>query len=335
LRFGAHGLPLMGSGDWNDGMSRVGIDGKGESVWLAFFLYTVLGEFAGLARPGRCRLRGAVRSRGRAAARQHRGAWLGWRGGRRRVVSPRLFRRWHAAGLGQAECRIDLVAQSWAVLSGAADRRRGQLAMQAADTHLVRRADGLIQLLDPPWTPPARPPAISAAICPACARTGAIHPRSGVGGDGLCRSGRPERAWELFALINPVNHGRSAEGIARYMLEPYVVAADVYARAPHVGRGGWSWHTGAAGWMYRLIVESLLGLHREGATLRVTPRLPAAWPGCTIHYRFGETAYRIDVVRALEGEPPRLSLDGMEQADGVIALVDDGEAHRVEVRLSK
>jgi cellobiose phosphorylase len=156
-----------------------------------------------------------------------------------------------------------------------------------------------------------------------------------VGGDGLCRSGRPERAWELFALINPVNHGRSAEGIARYMLEPYVVAADVYARAPHVGRGGWSWHTGAAGWMYRLIVESLLGLHREGATLRVTPRLPAAWPGCTIHYRFGETAYRIDVVRALEGEPPRLSLDGMEQADGVIALVDDGEAHRVEVRLSK
>lgn len=144
----------------------------------------------------------------------------------------------------------------------------------------------------------------------------------------------PERAWELFALINPVNHGRSAEGIARYMLEPYGGGGCLCPRAPR-RPGRLELAHPAAGWMYRLIVESLLGLHREGATLRVTPRSPAAWPGCTIHYRFGETAYRIDVVRALEGEPPRLSLDGMEQADGVIALVDDGEAHRVEVRLSK
>ncbi|MEN9427546.1 MAG: hypothetical protein RLZZ220_1895 [Pseudomonadota bacterium] len=338
LRFGAHGLPLMGSGDWNDGMSRVGIDGKGESVWLAFFLYTVLGEFAGLARArgdaafaALCeaeggRLRGNIEAHG----------WDGGEGGGEWYRRAYFDDGTPLGSRGNAECRIDLVAQSWAVLSGAADRRRARLAMQAADTHLVRRADGLIQLLDPPLDTASPAPGYIRGYLPGVRENGGQYTHAAVwAAMAFADLDDPERAWELFALINPVNHGRSAEGIARYMLEPYVVAADVYARAPHVGRGGWSWHTGAAGWMYRLIVESLLGLHREGATLRVTPRLPAAWPGCTIHYRFGETAYRIDVVRALEGEPPRLSLDGMEQADGVIALVDDGEAHRVEVRLAK
>jgi len=338
LRFGAHGLPLMGSGDWNDGMNRVGIDGKGESVWLAFFLYTVLGEFGELARArgdaafaALCeaegeRLRGNIEAHGWDGV-EEGGEWY-----RRAYFDDGT----PLGSRGNSECRIDLVAQSWAVLSGAADRRRARLAMQAADACLVRPADGLIQLLDPPFDTASPAPGYIRGYLPGVRENGGQYTHAAVwAAMAFADLDDPEWAWALLALINPVNHGRSAAGIARYMLEPYVVAADVYARAPHVGRGGWSWHTGAAGWMYRLIVESLLGLHREGAMLRVTPRLPAAWPGCTLHYRFGETAYRIDVVRALEGETPRLSLDGMEQADGVIVLVDDHQTHRVGVKLAK
>ena len=145
--------------------------------------------------------------------------------------------------------------------------------------------------------------------------------------------GDAERAWALLTLINPQNHARTADEVARYKVEPYVMAGDVYACHPHVGRGGWTWHTGAAGWMYRLIVESLLGLQREGTVLRIRPRLPAAWPGCTIRYRFGETMFHIVVSRAAGGQMPGLSMDGLGRSDGVIPLEDDRQPHQVAVWL--
>ena len=208
------------------------------------------------------------------------------------------------------------------------------MALQAVDTHLVRRADGLIQLLDPPFDTSSLVPGYIRGYLPGVRENGGQYTHAAVwAAMAFAELGAPARAWELLSMINPVNHARSAEDAARYKLEPYVVAADVYARQPHVGRGGWSWYTGSAGWMYRLTVESLLGLHREGAVLRLTPRLPADWSGCSIQYRYGETQFHIEVSRAAAGEVASLSLDGMARSDGLIPLADDGHTHRVALRL--
>ena len=338
LSFGVHGLPLMGSGDWNDGMNRVGIEGKGESVWLGFFLYAVLDQFAGLAAArgdavfaALCRDEG-VRLRGKLETH-------GWDGDEGSEQGAWYRRAYFDDGtpLGSSEnpeCRIDSVPQSWAVLSGAARAKRARMAMQAVDTHLVRRADGLIQLLDPPFDTSSLVPGYIRGYLPGVRENGGQYTHAAVwAAMAFAELGAPARAWELLSMINPVNHARSAEDAARYKLEPYVVAADVYARQPHVGRGGWSWHTGAAGWMYRLTVESLLGLHREGAVLRLAPRLPPDWSGCSIQYRYGETQFHIEVSRAAAGEVASLSLDGMARSDGLIPLADDGHTHRVALRL--
>ena len=338
LQFGVRGLPLMGSGDWNDGMNRVGIDGKGESVWLGFFLYTVLDRFAGLAEArgdavfaARCRDEG-----GRLRANLEAHGWDGEAGSGQGAWYRRAYFD-DGTPLGSSEspeCRIDSISQSWAVLSGAADAKRARMAMEAVNTHLVRRTDGLIQLLDPPFDTSSLAPGYIRGYVPGVRENGGQYTHAAVWtAMAFAELGEPARAWELLAMINPVNHARSAEDAERYKLEPYVVAADVYAARPHVGRGGWSWHTGAAGWMYRLTVESLLGLHREGAVLRLTPSLSAAWPGCAIHYRYGETMFHIVVSRAVAGEVPGLSVDGIERGDGTIPLVDDGIGHQVALRL--
>jgi len=338
LNFGVHGLPLMGSGDWNDGMNRVGIEGQGESVWLGFFLYAVLDQFAGLAEArgdavfaALCRDEG-----GRLRGKLETHGWDGEEGSEQGAWYRRAYFD-DGTPLGSSEspeCRIDSVAQSWAVLSGAADAKRARMAMQAVDTHLVRQSDGLIQLLDPPFDTSNLAPGYIRGYVPGVRENGGQYTHAAVWATmAFAELGEPARAWELLAMINPVNHACSAEDAARYKLEPYVVAADVYARRPHVGRGGWSWHTGAAGWMYRLTVESLLGLHREGAVLRLTPRLPAAWSGCSIQYRYGETTYHIEVSRAAAGEVASLSLDGTARNEGLIPLADDGQTHRVALRL--
>jgi cyclic beta-1,2-glucan synthetase len=347
LRFGARGLPLMGSGDWNDGMNRVGIEGRGESVWLGFFLYAVLARFGPLAEArgdapfaAQCREEGV---RLRAALELH-----GWDGGSGEGGGEggEWYRRAYfddGTPLGAAssrECRIDSVSQSWAVLSGAADPARARRAMDAVERHLLRPADGLIQLLDPPFDSADPTPGYIRGYLPGVRENGGQYTHAAVwAAMAYAELGEAERAWALLALINPINHARSAAEVALYKLEPYVVAADVYAVAPHVGRGGWSWHTGAAGWMYRLIVESLLGLRREGAWLHLSPRLPAAWPGCTLRYRHGDTQYTLVVSRTATdpGHPaglPQLVVDGQPRQDGAIPLVDDGLAHRVEVRLN-
>ena len=333
LSFGGHGLPLIGSGDWNDGMNLVGAEGKGESVWLGFFLYDVLMRFAGLAR-ARGDVSFADRCEREATNLQRNIELNGWDGG--------WYRRAYfddGTPLGSAEnteCRIDSVAQSWSVLSGAGDHERSRLAMEAVDRRLVRRDHGLIQLLDPPFDKSTLNPGYIKGYAPGVRENGGQYTHGAIwAAMAFACLGDARRAWELLSMINPVNHAGSPQAVATYKVEPYVVAADVYAVSPHAGRGGWSWYTGSAGWLYRLILESLLGITLEGDKLRLSPCLPADWKGFTVHYRYRETVYHIVILHtpAVDGRTG-VTVDGVEQADPSIALLDDRREHSVEVRIS-
>jgi cyclic beta-1,2-glucan synthetase len=332
LRFGVHGLPLIGSGDWNDGMDRVGLAGQGESIWLGFFLYEVLRAFSEVAR-----LRGDSAFMDVCAA---EGECLrenlerqGWDGS--------WYRRAYfddGTPLGSAsnsECRIDSISQSWAVISGAGAEDRARMAMGAVDELLVRREHGLIQLLDPPFDSSDVDPGYIKGYVPGVRENGGQYTHAAIwAAMAFAALGDRERAWELTTMINPANHAKSKEAIATYKVEPYVMAADVYAVVPHMGRGGWTWYTGSAGWMYRLLVESLLGLRLDVDKLHVTPCLPAHWGTLTIHYRYRETVYHIDVAqsRSPDGrEETRVTVDGVDQAEAVVPLVDDHAEHTVYV----
>lgn len=328
LRRGIHGLPLIGSGDWNDGMNRVGEQGLGESVWLGFFLHEVLRQFVPVALmqndaafAQHCTEQAAAL---RKSLEEH-----GWDGA--------WYRRAYfddGTPLGSAsnqECRIDSIAQSWSVLSGAASAERQRSAMDALERHLLRRDPGLVQLLDPPFDKSSLDPGYIKGYVPGVRENGGQYTHAAVWASmAFAHLGDSARAWELLRLINPVGHS-SAQAIARYKVEPYVVSADVYGMAPHAGRGGWSWYTGAAGWMYRLIIESLLGLQRSADSLRLQPLLPADWPGFSLDYRFGSTLYRIEVLQQA-GDKTSLSLDGVP-IDGIqCPLLDDGHEHHIVFR---
>jgi cyclic beta-1,2-glucan synthetase len=330
LRWGEHGLPLIGSGDWNDGMNLVGEQGKGESVWLGFFLHDVLTRFAEVARgrgdalfADRCQSE-AVQLRGRIE--QH-----GWDG--------EWYRRAYfddGAPLGSAsnvECQIDSIAQSWSVLSGAGAAERSHLAMEAVDRRLVRRGDALIQLLDPPFDTSGLDPGYIRGYVPGVRENGGQYTHGAIwAAMAFAALGDNRRAWELTAMLNPVRHASSPQAVATYKVEPYVVAADIYALSPHTGRGGWTWYTGSAGWMYRLILESLLGLRLEAGRLRFAPCLPADWTGFTVHYRYRETVYHVAVLQAVcDSGGMGVTLDGVEQDDKSVLLVDDHLEHSVAV----
>jgi cyclic beta-1,2-glucan synthetase len=333
LTFGEHGLPLMGCGDWNDGMNRVGNQGRGESVWLAFFLYDVLTQFAPLARAHRDP---AFAERCLAQARQlqqniERHAWDGqWY---RRAY----FDNGEALGSQtNPECQIDSLPQSWSVISGAGDPERARQAMESVDQRLVRRDAGLIQLFDPPFDKSALDPGYIKGYIPGVRENGGQYTHGAIWtAMAFALMGESERAWELFALLNPVHHGGSPQQIAKYKVEPYVIAADVYAVAPHVGRGGWTWYTGSAGWMYRLLIETLLGVNLAGDQLLLTPRLPKKWITCKIHYRYRQTVYHITMTRlaADAADVDQLFLDGKELDAKTIPLVDDRREHFVEFKL--
>ena len=331
LRFGEHGLPLMGSGDWNDGMNLVGMGGKGESVWLGFFLCEVLRQFAEVAGlHGDPEFAALCREQRETLRRNiEEAAWDGeW-----------YRRAWFDDGtpLGShtnEECQIDSISQSWAVLSGAGSAERTHIAMKSLDQRLVRREHGLVQLLDPPFDKSSLDPGYIRGYVPGVRENGGQYTHGAVwAAMAFAAQGDREKAWELFAMINPVNHALTAEGVETYKVEPYVVSADVYGRSPHVGRGGWSWYTGSAGWMYRLVTESLLGLRLEGESLTLAPCLPAAWPGFKIHYRHRETLYHISVIQLIAGSGTGLTLDGVELHEQAIPLADDRLEHRVEMRV--
>jgi len=328
LRFGPHGLPLMGAGDWNDGMNLVGIEGKGESVWLGFFLFTVLQRFAALAdriqQPDV-----ALLCREQADLLQKNLHASGWDGN--------WYRRGYfdnGAPLGSRlspACQIDAIAQSWAVLSGAGSAERCAQAMRSLDELLVDGDNGLIKLLTPPFDGHGPNPGYIQGYVPGVRENGGQYTHGAIWAVmAFAQMGNSERAWQLWSMINPVNHSLNAEAVARNKVEPYVMAADVYSVAPHNGRGGWSWYTGSAGWAYRLLTESLLGITREGDKLSIRPLLPAAWPEVMIAYQHGSSQYRISVRRS-DGESS-LSLDGTPQPYQPVELIDDGREHRVDIQ---
>lgn len=330
--YGVHDLPLMGCGDWNDGMNLVGQHGQGESVWLAFFLFENLQQFATLAR---ARGDAAFAARCDAEAAQlreniERHAWDG-----------QWYRRAYfdnGQPLGSAnnrECQIDSIAQSWSVLSGAGEPERVRQAMEAVDRRLVRRDSSLIQLFDPPFDKSDQDPGYIRGYVPGVRENGGQYTHAAIWTVmAFAKLGDTQRAWELFSMINPINHGTTASQVKTYMVEPYVVAADVYAVSPHTGRGGWTWYTGSASWMYRLIMESLVGLHLEVNQLRFTPCLPADWKSFQLHYRYRETHYHITILQPEPGPyVKRISIDGVDQPGNLLQLKDDRVDHQVEVEL--
>jgi cyclic beta-1,2-glucan synthetase len=332
-RLGPHGLPRMGTGDWNDGMNKVGAGGQGESVWLAWFLLAILRDFAPLAerrgdaeRAAWCRERAEAL---RAAVEAH--AWDGaW------------YRRAYfddGTPLGSAvndECKIDSIAQSWAVLSGAARPERARQAMDAVEEHLVREKDRLILLFTPPFDRGRLEPGYVKGYVPGIRENGGQYTHAATWVvQATALLGRGRRAVELFALLSPVHHAASPEQVARYKVEPYVVAADVYGEPPHVGRGGWTWYTGSAGWLYRVALEAILGFRLRGTQLSMQPCISPEWRRFAITYRFRSTTYEIVVENphGVEHGVERVVLDGQPAADQIVELVDDGGSHKVEVVL--
>ncbi|MFH0888585.1 MAG: glucoamylase family protein [Planctomycetota bacterium] len=332
LRLGQHGLPLIGSGDWNDSFNLVGAQGKGESVWLGFFLHMVLMQFSEIAQK-----RGdtvfAEYCTGEAARLSRNIEQNAWDG--------EWYRRAYfdnGQPLGSAtntECRIDSLPQSWSVLSGAGDPKRAQMAMEAVNKYLVHRDKSLIQLFDPPFDKSDSEPGYVKGYIPGTRENGGQYTHAAIWTImAFAALGNNQRAWELLSLINPINHGDTPEKIGLYKVEPYVIAADVYSVQPHIGRGGWTWYTGAAGWMYRLIVESILGLRLEVNKLRFNPCLPAEWTSFKMHYRHYETLYHITISQNGNGRNvTKVILDGIEQEDMMITLNDDRQNHLAEVEI--
>ncbi len=330
-RYGPRGLPRIGSGDWNDGFSRVGVEGRGESVWLGWFLADVLESFAPLAeeRGDEERAR-AFREAARQLARtieEH--AWDGeW-----------YRRAWFDDGtpLGSAEnseCRIDAIAQAWAVLSGVADPERARRAMESAASHLVRRRERLVLLLAPPFHRADPDPGYIRGYPPGIRENGGQYTHAAVWlGLAFAALGDGERAVEIFNLLNPVVRGTDQAELRRYAVEPYVYAADIAGVPPHTGRGGWTWYTGSAAWGYRFGIEGILGISLQDGRLHVDPCIPASWEGFRVRLRFGGSVYRIEVENP-EGASrgvARLEVDGVPCEEGSVVLVDDGAPHHVKV----
>jgi cyclic beta-1,2-glucan synthetase len=367
LETGRHGLPLMGAGDWNDGMNRVGHRGRGESVWMGWFLHRILDGFAPLARARgqeeRARRWREHRDRLQEALERH-----GWDGD--------WYRRAYfddGTPLGSAaneECRIDSIAQSWAVMSGAARPARQRRAMQSVEQHLVRRGDAMVLLFTPPFDDGPMDPGYIRGYVPGVRENGGQYTHAAIWSViAFAELGQGDAAAELFSILNPVNQASTRAGVHRYKVEPYVSVGDVYSEPPHTGRGGWSWYTGSAGWMYRAGVEWILGFRLRGDVLRLDPCIPRDWPGFSMTFRYHSSRYEIEVespggamtgvaeaevdgrtVRrragagaSPEGGGPRPeSGPRREEADprpriddegAWIPLLDDGEPHRIRVLL--
>jgi cyclic beta-1,2-glucan synthetase len=332
LKYGAHGLPLIGTGDWNDGMNLVGAGGRGESVWLGWFLASLLGPFADLAdtrgEPDRAN-----------TYRRHRSA-----------LSEALERAWDGewyrrayfddgTPLGSAansECRIDAIAQSWSVISGVGEAAHVKQAMDSTDTHLVRRSDRLILLLTPPFDKSQPSPGYIQGYVPGVRENGGQYTHGALWTVlAFARLGDGDAAAELFALLNPVNHARTPRDVHQYRVEPYVVAADVYSQPPHTGRGGWTWYTGSAGWMYRVGIEAILGLSLHRGALAIDPCIPRHWRRYEVFFKPPRVDYHI-VVENPNGVTRGVQLieiDGREQTERLVPVMADGQRHEVRVVL--
>jgi cyclic beta-1,2-glucan synthetase len=335
LAVGVHGLPLIGTGDWNDGMNRIGENGKGESVWLGWLLATTLHQFAALAdgcdaAPRARQWRQHAADLGTALERD------GWDG--------EWYRRAFfddGSPLGSAindACRIDAIAQSWSVISGAGDPAHAVLAMAAVEKMLVRPDDGLVLLFDPPFDKTPLEPGYIKAYPPGIRENGGQYTHGAIWSViALAMLGQGDAAAKMFTMINPIHHATTPEAARRYAVEPYVMVADIYSVAPHVGRGGWTWYTGSAAWMYRAGLERILGVRLEHGTLLLDPCIPKSWPGFDLVFRHGATRYEIGVANPASvcSGIAHAALDGVTLPAGEarITLIDDGTTHRLNVVL--
>lgn len=332
LRFGVHGLPLMGSGDWNDGMNLVGLGGRGESVWLAFFLYDTLCRFA-LVSQAQQDLDFAQQCETAAHKLSQKIEQHAWDGA--------WYRRAYfddgtpLGSAGNVECQIDSISQSWSVLSGHPNNERSKQAMAAVDQRLVNRAYRLVTLLAPPFDHAQPNPGYIRGYQPGVRENGGQYTHAAIwSAMAWAKLTQNDHAWELFDMINPVLHTDTPEGVALYQVEPYVMAADVYGIAPHLGRGGWTWYTGSAAWMYRLVLESLLGLTIQDGRMHFRPCMKTGWQGFELTYQHGATTYDlvVQMLRSQEG-PYELRCDGQLVQTPYLTLLDDGQRHAIELRI--
>jgi cyclic beta-1,2-glucan synthetase len=333
LKTGMHDLPLMGSGDWNDGMNRVGHDGKGESIWLAWFLHDVLTQMAPLAARRGDVLWQTIWSEhaGHLKTALETNAWDGqW-------YKRAFFDDGTPLGSSENnECQIDSIAQSWAVLSGAGDPQRSLQAMQSVEDRLIRPQDNMILLFIPPFNDTPKDPGYIKGYLPGVRENGGQYTHAAVWC--VCayaKLGMGTRAAEFFAMLNPINHALTRTNVGIYKSEPYVVAADIYSQAPHVGRGGWTWYTGSAGWMYRAGTEFILGIHQRGSQLFFDPCIPKEWLGFKAFYQHGQTHYEIQFENPNHVSKGilRIELDGavVLTTNATIELKDDQQKHWVKV----
>ncbi len=328
---GSHGLPLMGTGDWNDAMNRVGEEGIGESVWLAWFLCDVLERFASICdRLGDSEIAKKYRFRSDEYADAiEQTAWDGaWY---RRAY----YDDGHPLGsIQDTECQIDSIAQSWAVLSGTGDPKRRLKAMQSALKQLVLPQDRLSLLLAPPFDKNEHDPGYIKGYFPGIRENGGQYTHAAIWAAwAFAQLGDGKQAGELFDLLNPIFHSDSEEMAAEYRVEPYVISADIYSKPPYLHRGGWTWYTGSAAWMYRLGLTAILGFKKTGNILHIDPAIPPTWDGFEIRYQFGATFFKIKVdnPQHLAHHVQVVKLDGKMLEDHAIRLVDDGQEHKVEV----
>jgi cyclic beta-1,2-glucan synthetase len=329
---GEHGLPLIGTGDWNDGMNRVGVDGKGESVWLAWFLIATLTKFAehSAARGDQALNDELIQKASNYTEAAERAGWDGaWY---RRAY----FDDGEPLGSAQSDdCKIDSVAQTWSIMSGAGQPEHARLAMKSVNEMLVRDDARVIMLLTPPFTNSKHDPGYIQGYLPGVRENGAQYTHAALWvvlatalqGDG-------NRAFELYQMINPITRSDSSDAVAKYKVEPYVVAADVYTAEGHLGRGGWTWYTGSASWTYRVGLEGILGFAKRGDTLEINPCIPSNWPEFSLVYRCGSSTYNI-TVKNPDGVQQGVVMTEMDGArlDGSIPLKDDGQCHDVIVTM--
>ncbi len=332
LQFGSHGLPLMGTGDWNDGMNLVGAEGKGESIWLGFFLFDLLLKFREISKNHNDTFF-AEFCLSNAEQIQENLEKNGWDG--------EWYRRAYfdsGEPLGSSEnqeCSIDSVAQSWAVLSGAASKERAKSAMDAVKNHLISTENHLIPLLTPPFDTSSINPGYIKGYAPGVRENGGQYSHAAIWVVMAYAALKDhEQAWNLLSYVNPIHHSKTPEDVMKYRIEPYVVASDIYSANPHIGRGGWSWYTGSSGWMYTLILESLLGLRKSGDTLMFDPCIPLSWESYQIEYRFHSTRYFIKILNLVPGsEVTSIMVDEFDQKDMVVHLQDDQIDHNIIVNI--
>lgn len=333
LKFGAHGLPLIGSGDWNDGMDQVGNKGKGESVWLGFFLYEILTQFEKTAIQfgGNSFSEFCKQTAQTLQTNLESSPWDGeW-------YKRAWFDNGEALGSKEnAECRIDAIAQSWSVISGAGAEDRKRTAMNSLNKYLVRRELRLIQLLDPPFDNKlGQNPGYIKGYVPGVRENGGQYSHAAIWAlMAFAGMGDREKVWELFSMVQPISHGLDQLGVQTYKVEPYVMAADVYANISHPGRGGWTWYTGSAGWMYQFIIGNLLGLELKVDKLFFTPCFPLEWPSVSISYRFRNSVFNLTVFQDKGLSNSTWKIDDLQGMGNSISLVDDGKKHKVEIHIA-